>query len=206
MLDKERNYYGDSVSSIVGVDEAGRGPWAGPVFAGAVVFPRDFASEEINDSKQLSAKKREELFDLILANALGYGIARVEARDIDRLDIYEATKVCMKIAISQIHVPYQLIITDAMPLKNLDVPVVPLIKGDATCLNVAAASILAKVSRDRYMTELESTYPMFSFAKHKGYGTKAHREELEKYGPIPLVHRDSYAPIAELRNKDLALF
>ena len=206
MLNEERNYYSDSVFAIVGVDEAGRGPLAGPVCAAAVVFPPDYENEEINDSKQMSEKKREALFEEIKSHALGYGIALMSAEDIDRYNIYEATKIAMRNAISQIKVPYQLILTDAMPLAGFPVPVTPLIKGDARCLNIAAASILAKVTRDRIMDELEKTYPAFSFSSHKGYGTKAHLDELEKNGPIPGVHRKSFGPVKKFFQKQLKLF
>jgi ribonuclease HII len=205
MLKGERVYYSSSVKLIVGVDEAGRGPLAGPVFAAAVVFPPSFKNSEINDSKKLSAKKREELFPLIIKRALGYGIASVDAPTIDRVNIYEATKMAMLEAISQIKVPYDLIITDAMPLKT-DKPLVAMIKGDANCLNIAAASILAKVSRDHYLLELDKLYPNYGFAKHKGYGTKLHLEALEKYGPIEGIHRKSFAPVAAIYNKQLKLF
>ncbi len=206
MLDKEREYYSDDVNFIVGVDEAGRGPLAGPVCAAAVLFPKDFSCAEINDSKQLSAKQRESLYRFVEDNALGFGIAMVSAKEIDELNIYEATKVAMRHAISEIKHPFDLILTDAMPLKNLPAPVIPIIKGDAKCLNIAAASILAKVTRDRYMIQLERTYPMFSFSKHKGYGTKAHMDELAQNGPIPDVHRKSFAPVANWKQKQLKLF
>lgn len=206
MLKLEREYYSAAVLSIAGVDEAGRGPLAGPVYAAAVIFPRSYRNEEINDSKKLTAKKREELFEVIKKEALSYGIASVPAPDIDRLNIYEATKVCMKAAIAQLQVPYQLVITDAMPLSGLSVPVVPIIKGDAQCLNVAAASILAKVSRDRYMDELEKQHPEFSFSKHKGYGTALHLQELKANGPLPGIHRKSFAPVAAFYSDQLKLF
>lgn len=206
MLVKEREYYSDEIRFIAGTDEAGRGPLAGPVCAAAVVFPPEFRCEEINDSKQLTMKKRESLFRMIEENSLGFGIAMVSASDIDRLNIYEATKVAMKHALSEIRHPFQLILSDAMPLNDLAVPVVPIIKGDAQCLNIAAASILAKVTRDRYMIQLESLYPMFSFSKHKGYGTKAHLEELAKNGPIEGVHRKSFAPVAHYKDVQLKLF
>lgn len=206
MLDKEREFYSDEVNFIVGVDEAGRGPLAGPVCAAAVLFPKDFVCEEINDSKQLSGKKRESLYRFVEDNALGFGIAMVSAEEIDQLNIYEATKVAMRHAISEIRHHYDLILTDAMPLKGLPAPVVPIIKGDAKCLNIAAASILAKVTRDRYMVQLEQAYPMFSFSKHKGYGTKAHLDELAEHGPIEGVHRKSFAPVAHWKEKQLKLF
>ena len=206
MLDLERSYYSDIVTAIVGVDEAGRGPLAGPVCAAACVFPPDFVSEEINDSKQLTAKKRDALFELVKQNALGYGIAFAWPDEIDHLNIYMATQKAMKEAIAQIKVPYQLILTDAMPLKNLGVDVVPIIKGDAKALNIAGASILAKVTRDRYMDELEKQYPQFKFSLHKGYGTKLHMEELKKYGPIEGVHRKSFAPVKAFYVEQLKLF
>ena len=147
-----------------------------------------------------------ELFDTIKEVALSYGIASVSADEIDKLNIYEATKVCMRKAIAQLDVPYQMIITDCMPLSGYPVPLLPLVKGDAKCENVAAASILAKVSRDRYMTELEKKYPDFKFSVHKGYGTKLHMEELQKYGPIEGIHRKSFRPVANCYNVQLKLF
>ena len=206
MLKKEKEFYTEEVRFIVGTDEAGRGPLAGPVCAAAVLFPPEFSCEEINDSKQLTMRKRESLYRMIEENALGFGIAMVSAPDIDRLNIYEATKVAMKHAISEIRHPYQLILSDAMPLSDLPAPVVPIIKGDAQCLNIAAASILAKVTRDRYMVQLENLYPMFSFSKHKGYGTKAHLEELARNGPIEGIHRKSFAPVAHYKDIQLKLF
>jgi len=206
MLQKERAYYSPSVKLIVGIDEAGRGPLAGPVYAAAVVFPSSFENEEINDSKKLSPKKRERLFSLIKEQALGYGIASVSAEEIDRINIYEATKVAMMDALSQIKVPYDLVITDAMPLKGVKVPLVAMIKGDANCLNVAAASILAKVSRDHYLEELDRQYPQYGFKKHKGYGTKQHLAALAAYGPIPGVHRKTFAPVAAFYREQTKLF
>ncbi len=205
MLNEEENYYNELVTSIVGVDEAGRGPLAGPVCAAACVLPREYKNESINDSKKLSEKKREELFQEIKSVALGYGICFVSAEEIDKYNIYEATKIAMKGAISQIKTPYQLVLTDAMKL-DLNVKVIPLIKGDARCQNIAAASILAKVSRDHLMVELEKEYPDFKFSLHKGYGTKLHLEELEKHGPIKGVHRFSYAPVKNCFVKQLKLF
>jgi len=205
VLTKEKEFYSESVHLIVGVDEAGRGPLAGPVYAAAVLFPSSFSNEEINDSKKLSKKKREELFSLIIKNALGYGVASMSAEEIDEFNIYEATKRCMKKAISMIKVPYDLIITDAMKL-SLPTKVIAMVKGDAQCLNVAAASILAKVSRDHYMEELDKKYPQYGFAKHKGYGTAYHLEAIKKYGPIEGIHRKSFAPIANYYKEQLKLF
>ncbi len=205
MLTKEKEFYSDSVKLIVGIDEAGRGPLAGPVFAAAVVFDPSYQNELINDSKKLSEKKREELFLEIKEHALGYGIASVSADEIDELNIYEATKKCMLDALSQIKVPYDMIITDAMKLK-VEKPLIAMVKGDAQCLNVAAASILAKVSRDHYMEELDKKYPQYGFAKHKGYGTKLHMDAIKEYGPIEHVHRKSYAPIKSFYLEQIKLF
>ena len=206
MLTLEKEYYSDSVFHIVGIDEAGRGPLAGPVVAAAVVFPPEYQNPDIDDSKKLTAKKRMALFEEIKANALGYGIAFASAEEIDTLNIYEATKVAMKRALAQISCPYELILTDAMPFKDLPVPVVPVIKGDAKALNIAAASILAKVTRDLYMEELQKQYPAFSFGVHKGYGTKAHMDELALNGPIEGVHRKSFKPVAAFFQTQLTLF
>ncbi|MDY6391475.1 MAG: ribonuclease HII [Bacilli bacterium] len=206
MLKFERQYYSDEITAIVGVDEAGRGPLAGPVVAAAVVFPQSYKNPDIDDSKKLTAKKRAKLFDEIKEHALSYGIAFASAQEIDELNIYAATKLAMVRAIDQINVPYQLILTDAMPFEDLSVPVVPLIKGDAKALNIAAASILAKVTRDKFMEDLQGKYPNFTFGVHKGYGTKAHMEELEAYGPIEGVHRKSFKPVTKFFQQQLTLF
>ncbi len=205
MLNKETEFYSKTVRLIAGVDEAGRGPLAGPVVAAAVVFPPSYQNEDINDSKQLTAKKRDELFEEIKKNAIAYGIASVSAERIDEINIYEATKEAMRDAIKQLKGQYDLIITDAMKL-SLDKPVIALIKGDAQCLNVAAASILAKVTRDRYMEDLDKKYPEYKFAKHKGYGTKDHLEALKEHGPIEGVHRKSFRPVKEFYIEQLKLF
>ena len=206
MLRFERQFYGEDVQYIVGVDEAGRGPLAGPVVAAAVVFPPDYVNEDINDSKQLTEKKRETLYQEVIDHALGYGIAFVSAEEIDALNIYAATQKAMREAIAQIRCPYQLILTDAMRMEGFDVPLIPVIKGDAKALNIAGASILAKVTRDRYMNELQTRYPNFSFSVHKGYGTAKHLEELEAYGPIEKVHRKSFKPVARFYQEQLTLF
>ena len=206
MLDFEKDFYSEEVTAIVGVDEAGRGPLAGPVCAAAVIFPKGYQNEDINDSKQLSAKKRDALFDEVKRSALAYGIAFASADEIDELNIYAATQKAMKEAISQLKAAYQLILTDAMPLKDLSVPVVPVIKGDAKALCIAGASILAKVTRDRYMEELEKEHPEYRFSVHKGYGTKLHLEELEKNGPLEGIHRKTFGPVKKYYEKQLTLF
>ena len=205
-LTYQNQFYSDNVSFIVGVDEAGRGPLAGPVVAAAVIFARAYDNKEINDSKKLSRKKREQLFDVIKENALSYGIGIVEAKTIDEINIYEATKVAMKNAISQLKHPYDLILTDAMKLEGIDVEVIPIIKGDAKALPIAAASILAKVTRDRIMDDLSQKYPQYNFSKNAGYGTKEHLEALKKYGPIQNIHRFSYRPVKEVYYKTMNLF
>lgn len=205
-LDYQEQFYSDKVKLIVGVDEAGRGPLAGPVVAAACLFTRVYINKEINDSKQLSEKKREELFDIICENALAYGVGIVSAEEIDKLNIYEATKKAMRIAIENLKHKYDLILTDAMPLKGFDVEVIPIIKGDAKALPIAAASIIAKVTRDRMMKELAKKYPEYGFDVHKGYGTKKHMDALKQYGPIKGVHRFSYKPVIKVSLHEMNLF
>ena len=206
MLVKERDFYSPSVKLIAGLDEAGRGPLAGPLYCAAVVFDPAYQNEAINDSKKLSPKKREELFEAIRQNALGYAIVSASVEDIDTYNILEADKRIMERALSLLKVPYDFIITDDVPLRHVDKPLVAMIKGDAQCLNVAAASILAKVSRDRYMEELDKRYPEYGFRQHKGYGTKQHLEALEKYGPIEGVHRKTFRPVSCFYQKQETLF
>ncbi len=205
-LDYQEQFYSKKIKVIVGVDEAGRGPLAGPVVAAACVLSRAYINKEINDSKQLSEKKREELFEIIKKDAVAYGVGIVSAEEIDKLNIYEATKKAMKEAINNLKVKFDLILTDAMPLKGFDVEVVPIIKGDAKALPIAAASIIAKVTRDHMMDELAKKYPEYGFDKHKGYGTKMHMDALKKYGPIEGVHRYSYKPVAKVALQEMNLF
>lgn len=205
-LDYQEQFYSDKVKFIVGVDEAGRGPLAGPVVAAACLFSRAYINKEINDSKQLSEKKREELFDIICENALAYGVGIVSAEEIDKLNIYEATKKAMTMAINNLKHKFDLILTDAMPLKGFDVEVVPIIKGDAKALPIAAASIIAKVTRDRMMKDLAKKYPEYGFDVHKGYGTKKHMDALKEYGPIKGVHRFSYKPVIKVSLHEMNLF
>lgn len=199
-LDFEQDYYSDEIVFIAGCDEAGRGPLAGPVVAAAVILPRAYINIEINDSKQLSSKKREKLFDEIKENAIAVGVGIVDALKIDEINIYEASRLAMKLALEDMKHKYDLVLTDAMPIKDLGVEVIPIIKGDAKAMCIASASIIAKVTRDRMMEELDKKYPEYGFAKHKGYGTKAHLEALEKYGPIKGIHRYSYAPVYNIEH------
>lgn len=205
-LDYQEQFYSNKVKVIVGVDEAGRGPLAGPVVAAACILSRAYNNKEINDSKQLSEKKREELFELITKDAISYGVGIVSAEEIDKLNIYEATKKAMKEAINNLKVKFDLILTDAMPLKGFDVEVVPIIKGDAKALPIAAASIIAKVTRDHMMEELGKKYPEYGFEEHKGYGTKKHMDALKKYGAIKGVHRYSYKPVAKVELQEMNIF
>jgi len=184
---------------LVGIDEAGRGPLAGPMVVAGVVFPIGYDSGEINDSKQLTEKKREALYDIIIKDALFYDIVIVEPEEIDRLNILEADRKAMsEIALKA---PVDLVLTDAMDLY-IDKNVVSLIKGDTISCSIAAASILAKVTRDRIMYEYDKIYPQYGFAKHKGYGTKAHLQALEEFGVTP-IHRKSYRPVFEAMQEKL---
>lgn len=205
-LDYQEQFYSNKVKVIVGVDEAGRGPLAGPVVAAACILPRAYINKEINDSKQLSEKKREELFEIIKKDAIAFGVGIVSAEEIDKLNIYEATKKAMKEAIANLKHEFDLILTDAMPLKGYDVEVIPIIKGDAKALPIAAASIIAKVTRDHMMVELGKKYPEYGFEVHKGYGTKKHMDALKKYGAIKGVHRYSYKPVAKVELCEMSLF
>ncbi len=176
---------------LVGIDEAGRGPLAGPLVVAGVVFPIGYESGEINDSKQLSEKKREALYEVIIRDALFYQIEIVEPEEIDRLNILEADRqAMMRIANNA---PCNIVITDAVDLY-IDKDVTSIIKGDTKSCSIAAGSILAKVTRDRIMYEYDKQYPEYGFAKHKGYPTKQHLEALDKYGVLP-IHRKSYRPV-----------
>lgn len=206
MLELEKEYYSDSIHLIAGADEAGRGPLAGPVVVAAVVFPPDYQNPDIDDSKKLTAKKRDALFEEIKAHALSYAIVFGTPEEIDNENIYACTQRLFRKALLQLQAHIDFVLTDAMPLPDFPILHQPIIKGDAKALCIAAASILAKVTRDRYMEELEKHYPDFSFATHKGYGTKKHLQELDAHGPIPGVHRRSYAPVAKFFAKQLTLF
>ena len=205
-LDYQEQFYNDDINLIVGIDEAGRGPLAGPVVAAAVIFARTYNNKDINDSKKLSEKKRKELFETIKNDALAIGVGIVDAPTIDKINIYEATKIAMKEAISNLNYKFDLILTDAMPLKDVGAPVIDIVKGDAKALPIAAASIIAKVTRDHIMNDLAKKYPQYGFDKHKGYGTKTHLEALDKYGPIINIHRYSYKPVYNSTIKQMHLF
>ena len=189
MWTEENRLYEQGYKLICGSDEAGRGPLAGDVFAAAVVLPVGIEIEGLNDSKKLSEKKRELLFDIIREKALAYAIARASVAEIEELNIRNAAFLAMKRAIEQIETDYAII--DGNAFNDCPVPFMTLVKGDSKSANVAAASILAKVSRDRYMLELDEKYPMYGFAKHKGYGTKLHIDALKEYGACE-AHRSLF--------------
>ncbi len=173
---------------ICGVDEAGRGPLAGPVFAAAVILPEDYEIEGVNDSKKLSEKKREKLFDEIIEHAIAYSIKSCDNFVIDDINILAATMQTMKNAVEDLSILPDIVFVDGNRLPELNVPAKCVIHGDAVSASIAAASILAKVSRDRFMFEMDKKYPEYDFAKHKGYGTKLHYEKLREFGPCEL-HR-----------------
>ncbi len=190
--------------SIVGTDEAGRGPIAGPLVVAAVILPNDYTNPLINDSKQLTDKKRRELYLEIVKVALDYDIVVISLEDIDRLNIYSASKEGMIRAINNLKIPYDGILTDAMPIKGYSCPILPIIKGDEKSITIAAASILAKVTRDNIMLELDKKYPVYDFKNNKGYATKKHLQALEKYG-ICEEHRKTFEPIFSMLKPKLDL-
>lgn len=180
-----------SCGYICGIDEVGRGPLAGPVVAGAVILPKDCNILYLNDSKQLSEKKREELYDVIMKEAVAVGIGYASHQRIDEINILQATYEAMRQAISKLSVKPDVLLNDAVTIPGIDIRQVPIIKGDAKSVSIAAASIVAKVTRDRLMLEFDQVYPKYHFADNKGYGSAAHIEALKKYGPTP-IHRRSF--------------
>lgn len=176
---------------ICGIDEVGRGPLAGPVVAGAVILPKDARILYADDSKKLSAKKREELYDVIMEQAAATGIGIKSPRRIDEIGILNATYEAMRDAVGQLSVKPELLLNDAVTIPEVSIPQVPIIKGDAKSLSIACASIIAKVTRDRLMEEYDKILPQYGFAANKGYGTKEHIEALQKYGASP-IHRTSF--------------
>lgn len=192
-LEQMRRYeekYADH-AFICGIDEVGRGPLAGPVVAGAVILPRDCEILYINDSKKLSAKKREELYDEIMDKAVATGIGMASPARIDKINILQATYEAMRIAVQELKPAPTLLLNDAVTIPGITLPQVPIIKGDAKSVSIAAASIIAKVTRDRLMVEYDKILPGYGFAENKGYGSAAHIEALKKMGPTP-IHRVSF--------------
>lgn len=177
--------------AICGIDEAGRGPLAGPVVAGAVILPKDEKILYVNDSKKLSEKKREMLYDEIMDRALAVGVGIVGPERIDEINILQATYEAMRMAVAQLKVQPDILLNDAVTIPDLKVHQVPIVKGDAKSVSIAAASIIAKVTRDRLMREYGQVFPEYEFASNKGYGTKSHIEALKTYGPTP-IHRRTF--------------
>ena len=176
---------------ICGIDEVGRGPLAGPVMAGAVILPKGCRIHDINDSKKLTEKKREMLYDIIMREAVAVGIGVVGPERIDEINILQATYEAMRAAIKNLGVVPDILLNDAVTIPGVDIKQVPIVKGDAKSITIGAASIMAKVTRDRYMVEISEKYPEYGFAKNVGYGTADHIEALKKYGPCP-IHRRSF--------------
>ena len=187
----ERELWSKGIKYIAGVDEVGRGPLAGPVVTAAVILPEDFDILGVDDSKKLSAKKRDELYDLIMDHAIAVSIGRREPSVIDEINILNATKEAMVDAVMGLSVKAEHVLIDAVKLDALHIPQTSIIKGDAKSVSIAAASIIAKVTRDREMVDMDAIYPGYAFASNKGYGTKAHYEGLAKLGPCP-IHRRSF--------------
>lgn len=199
MLEYENNLYNEGVTLIAGVDEVGRGPLIGPVVACACILPVNFYHKDIKDSKKLSEKKREEMYKIIKENAISIGLGIVSEKVIDEVNIYEATKIAMKEAIKNLNITPEHVLIDAMKLE-LNIPLTSIIKGDAKSESIAAASIIAKVTRDHMLDEMDKEYPMYDLKNNKGYGTKKHLEALQTYGPCK-YHRVSYSPVRNALNE-----
>jgi len=197
LLNKGHNY-------IAGCDEVGRGPLAGPVVAAAVILDPFNKIEGLNDSKKLSEKRRNVLSKEIKEKAIAYQITYIYPKEIDKINIYQASKKAMIMSILALNVKPSFVLSDAMPLKELGIPYLSIIKGDAKSATIAAASIIAKVERDNYMVELSKKYPEYGFEKHKGYPTKIHLEALKKYGVLD-IHRKTYKPVDDIINKQMKI-
>lgn len=199
-LKYEKELYSEGIELIAGVDEVGRGPLIGPVVAAAVILPKNYKLDGLTDSKKLSEKKRDMYYEIIKRDAIAIGIGIKDENVIDEVNIYEATKLAMKEAIEKLNVKPEHILIDAMPLE-LDIPTTSIIKGDMLSESIAAASVIAKVTRDSMMYELDKKYPEYGFGSHKGYPTKKHIEAIEKYGLID-GYRKTYAPIKNMIKED----
>ena len=196
-LKYEKAAYQQGKKVIIGLDEAGRGPMAGPLVVGAVIFDKNYYNEDIDDSKKLTEKKREALYDVIIHDALAYQIEIIDVEEVDRLNVYQASKIGMLRAIEHISLQPDFALTDAIDHQAI-------IKGDHLSMTIGAASILAKVTRDRIMKDYDVMYPQYGFAKHKGYPTKQHKEALLQYGVTP-IHRRSFQPVIDVLNEQLSL-
>lgn len=203
MLTFENNFYNDEIKLIGGCDEAGRGPIAGPLVVAACVLPNNFNNEIINDSKKLTKKKREQAYKLIIENAIDFNIEIISVEQIDKeKNIYQTTKKAMIRAFKNLKIVPDLYLTDAMPLEEINnKKVISIIKGDSKSKNIAAASIIAKVTRDKLMDEIDEKFPQYCFKNHKGYYTLKHKEALNKFGPLDGIHRKSYEPIKSILEK-----
>ena len=204
LYEYESKLYQKGINYIGGVDEVGRGPLIGPVVASCVVLPKDFVLEGLKKKKELSEKKRDKFYDYIINHCLAYGIGVVSPEEIDEINIYEASRKAMLIAISKVREQINLehVLIDAMPI-NIDIPTTSIIKGDAKSISIAAASVVAKVTRDKMMYELDEKYPMYGFASHKGYPTKKHIEAIHKYGLIE-GYRKTYGPVKEVIDENIS--
>ena len=193
----EKELWKNGINLIAGMDEVGRGPLIGPVVTACVILPKDFVLEGLTDSKKLSEKKREEFYDYIMEHAISVGIGMMDEKVIDEVNIYEATKLAMYQADEKSKVKPEHVLIDAMKLDKLEMPSTSIIKGDAKSISIAAASVIAKVTRDRMMIELDKKYPMYGFKSHKGYPTKKHIEAIKEYGLID-GYRKTFKPISEM--------
>lgn len=197
MLEYENELYEEGITLIAGVDEVGRGPLVGPVVVAAVILPKGYYNEYIKDSKKLSEKKRNELFDIIMRDAISVSIGIKDNKVIDKENIYQATKLAMYDAINNLKVKPEYVLIDAMKLEDLSIPSKSIIKGDAKSESIAAASIIAKVTRDNLMYELDKKFPEYGFKNHKGYPTKAHLDAIKKYGILD-NYRFTFGPVRDL--------
>ena len=199
LLQYEKKLYAQGINLIAGVDEAGRGPLVGPVVAAAVILPKNYSLDGLTDSKKLTEKQRDKFFEIIKKDAISYGVGIVDAKTIDEINILEASRLAMNIALDNLKVKPEFILTDAMRLPPRE-NVKDIIHGDALSISIAAASVIAKVTRDGIMYELDKKYPEYEFAKHKGYPTKKHLENMKKYGILD-NYRFSYRPVKELESR-----
>ena len=200
LLKYEKELYDKGITLIGGVDEAGRGPLVGPVVAGCVILPKNYSLPGLIDSKQLSEKKRDKYYDIIMKDAISVGVGIVDSKTIDEINILEASRLAMKLAIDNMKIKPEYILSDAMKLDNQSIPFKDIIHGDALSLSIAAGSVIAKVTRDRMMYELDKEYPEYGFGKHKGYPTKLHLENIKKYGLLK-NYRFTYKPVSVLINE-----
>ena len=200
LYEYENELWNNGINYVAGVDEVGRGPLIGPVVTACVILPKDFKLDGLTDSKKLTEKKREEFYPYIMEHALSVSIGIKDAKVIDEVNIYEATKLAMYEAINSSKIKPEHVLIDAMKLEKLDMPSTSIIKGDAKSISIAAASVIAKVTRDRMMIELDKKYPMYGFKDHKGYPTKKHIEAIYNYGLID-GYRETFKPISEIIKK-----